>query len=424
MPPSNLVERRAALAGILSLTLPAIAGAASTLPRVTGRRLDARAIAAALDRASPGSRITIPQGVYVAHEPLRPRSGVTLDLNRSVIIAADDATFEYLVVCEKLHNFRIENGTLDVNGAGRARATPMRKCGLLFDGCEDCEAHGVTISDTMGHQDLHAVCAATIGGSQRCGFRKCLATEAGTLPLASDGFFISGDNCYAIDCDAHRCTDTGFVLESGNFGLIEDCRAVDCSAGGAITNASALVSRGNRIRRLVITNWHATVTGGISVGVPTKQTGDLVDSEIDTIMKIGPNGKGLGPAIAVRTLGGGRTRGLKLTGIIEGASAQGVLVDGTDVTVAMDIRNAGASCVQFEDGSSGIVMNARLRGGTFGVSALGDAQVEVRDSDIAGQRNHNVYGFARSHIALRRTSLGVAGIGHVGNQPRARISRE
>lgn len=383
---------------------------------------DAASINAQIAAAGVGERVVLKRGTYILREQIHCRAGIVLDLNGAVLKVADDATHEFMMAIEGATGFRIENGTLDVNGPARGAATAARKCGLLFANCTDSEARRVTIRNAIGQVGMSGVSASISGKSVRCGFRNCIAADAGRGTLNSDGFFISGDHCFAIDCQALRCRDTGFVLESGNYGLIQNCVALDCAAGGGVTNASALPSRGNVMRGLKIVNWDASVTGGIMVGVPTKQTGDLFDTVIEAIFSIGPGGHGIGPAINVRNLGGGRARGVKLSGSIAGGgTAQGVLVDGEDVTVSMRIEDPAVSCVQFQPGSTGQVVGSELIGGTFGVSAGGTARARVTNTRIQKQRHYNAYAFDEAQIDLVNCQLGVAGVGHVGNQRRARV---
>jgi hypothetical protein len=416
------MNRRGMLVGGVALGGGLIASQAAAVFAPRGPREDAADINARLAGAKNGDRVVLDRKTYVLDAQIVCKAGIVLDLNGSVLKAADDATYEFLMIVEGASGFRIENGTLDVNGPVRGKATKARKCGLLFMGCTDSEARAVTIRNANGQEGMSGVSASISGKSARCGFRNCVAADAGRAPFNSDGFFISGDHCFAIDCQALRCRDTGFVLESGNYGLIQNCVALDCAAGGGITNASALPSRGNTIRGLKIVNWDASVTGGIMIGVPTPQTGDLLDTVVDATFSIGKGGRGIGPAINIRNLGGGRARGVKLTGSIAGGgTAQGVLVDGNDVTVSMRIEDPAVSCVQFQPGATGQVIGSELIGGTLGVSAGGTARARVTRTSMERQRHYNAYAFEDAQIDLVDCRLGAAGVGHVGNERRARV---
>jgi hypothetical protein len=370
-------------------------------------------------------RGVLPAGIYITGQELTfPNNGVTLDLNGATIKAKAGAQFEYILKATSRTGIVVRNGTLDANQANRATGQTVRFMGGGFIDCDDCKFVGVLAQNVLGYGAVPGV-GLTIGGvSNRCNFEMCSAINCGTALLPADGFFMSGNNCLGIGCTAQNCFDTGFVVESSNNSGYSGCTAKNCSGGAAITNASASDVRGNFLSAVTIIDWNSAVTGGVQIGVPTATAGNLLDSEADVIVLAPTGGKGTGPAINVRQNGSGKAIGLRLTGRINTASTQGVLIDGDDVTVTMDIQGTASNAVQVQTGRTGArIVGLRIKAGTNGVATTGTAVCEVSGCDIAGQSGYNIYAFDTSTVTATMNKLGSAGIANTGKDGGATLYR-
>lgn len=367
----------------------------------------------------------LPAGIYITGQELTfPNNNVTLDLNGATIKAKNSAQFEYILKGTNRTGVVIRNGTLDANQANRASGQTIRFMGGGFIDCDDCKFVGVTAQNVLGFGADPGVGLAIGGVSNRCNFELCSAINCGTLALPADGFFMSGNNCLGIGCTAQNCFDTGFVVESSNNSGYSGCTAKTCSAGAAITNAIATDVRGNFLNAVTIIDWSSAVTGGVQIGVPTATAGNLIDSDVNVIVLAPTGGKGVGPAINVRQLGAGRVQGLRLTGLVNTATTQGVLIDGDDVTVSMDIQGTASNAVQVQTGRTGArVVGSRIKAGTNGVATVGTAVCEVSGCDISGQSGYNIYAFGTSTVTATMNKLGSAGVGNVGKDGGATVYR-
>lgn len=406
------VKRRELMTGLLTIALSSVyrAQRASSVPD------DGPMLQQLLDTARSGAVIKLsPREYTIGQELVFKSNNITLDLNGATLHAMSGRQFEFVLKAVGRSGLIVSNGTIDANGAGRASGQTIRFMGGGFIDSTECVFDAITVKNTLGFGAEPAV-GLTIGGrSKRCQFNGCTAVDCGTLIKPSDGFFMSGDGCLGQNCIATNCYDTGFVVESSNYSGYSRCMATRCSAGAAVTNASGLPARGNFLRQVTVIDWNSPVTGGIQIGVPTKTDGNLIDSQIDVSMSAPSKGRGIGPAINVRQLGRGKAVGVRITGQIDGASAQGVLIQGDDVVISMAITGVRAAAVQFDGASiGGRVVRSTIRGGRVGVAATGDVKALVQQSELSGQSEYNAYAYDDSCITVSDTKLGIAGIAHVG----------
>jgi hypothetical protein len=231
--------------------------------------------------------------------------------------------------------------------------------------------------------------AIALGGAGRRNLIfRCTVRNGGIPGKASDGIYTSGDFNVIQECLAEDCLDTAFVLEKSNHGSVVDCKSFRCSAGLAITNTLNTPVRGNRASGLEIREWDASVTGGIDVGNPVKESlGDLLDTSLSDITISTKAGKG--PAIYVRNIGKARTVGLTLNRItIQGGSTQGIALDqAVDVTIMRcQISETDWTPIHVMGRSSHIsIQNCDLNAkGPFAISAAAPAS----DLWIQGNRLH------------------------------------
>ncbi len=368
---------------------------------------DRDAIQNLLDALGEFDTLWFPPGNYVINGTLNvPVSNVSL-VGPAKIVAQNGTSFEYMLLVNSKSGVTVRELEFDANQANRSSGQTIRFMAAGFIACSDCSFLRCTARNTRGYNSVPAVGLAIGGASIRCRVDSCLLVDCGgnpTLGLGSDGVFTSGDQNVISNCIATNCTDTGFVIESSNQSIITGCTTLDCNAGAAITNATSSTKSGNIINGLTVKNWSSSVTGGIQIGVPTSDSGNLVDTEVCGVVMYAetaaPASRGVGPAINVRTQGAGRAVGVSIASCrIEGATAQGILINGDEVTVVgCAVKGTGASCVQFQGGSNGHAANNYLKGGTFGVTAATTASVVAQSNACVTQSNTGIYASGTSSI--------------------------
>ena len=367
---------------------------------------DAAAITAAMAACPSGGTVFFPAGTYVVGSTLTiPKNDITLDGGGNSIILAKNATnFEYVLIGTSRVNVQVRNIRINANKAGRSSGQNIRFMGAGFNDCTDCTFSNVYVENARGYSSIPGV-GLTLGGiSVRCKIENCTAANCGDAGTnAADGYFTSGESNLIIGSLAVNCTDTGFVIESSNASGISGCIARSCNAGAAITNAVNDDKYGNFISGLAVLDWNSTVTGGIQIGCPlSTSTGALYDTVVSdvTIVAVGV-GKGVGPAINIRKTGTPKTVRLTLNNIrIRGASTQGILVDGDQVSIrGCDISGTTSACIQFATGSTtNFVSGCTMIGGTFGITATGTAIVTAEANLMSSQTQWGVFAFDTSTI--------------------------
>ena len=350
---------------------------------------------AAISEAPAGSVLRATRQTYLLNGQLTiARDNLEIDLGKSTLKAKDGTVFEHVLYGTGRTNVTVRGGTIDANRAGRTSGQNIRYTGGFFTLSTDCHFVGVTAKNAVGYSSIPGI-GLTLSGCVRSTVNSCNIYDCGGTSGTdgADGIFVSGENCLIIGCITDNCTDTGQVIESSNNSGIIGGTAKNCNAGGAITNATNFAKRGNFIKGLSVLDWNSSVTGGVQIGCPAATTGDLLDTDIDVNVSAVTGGKGTGPAINVRKVGTGKTKRLRINAIINGASTQGIVVDGDDVFISASILGTTAACIQFATGSSGTVSDSRLFGGSFGVYLAGTSVVAISDSDIVanGTQTHGIY---------------------------------
>lgn len=375
-----------------------------------------------LDAIPEGGRGTLPRRTYTIARPLILRTNnVTIDGNGATIRADGGSSFEHMLIGRERNKLVLLNLELDANRFARESIARMRLMAIELIDSRECRLESITARNTLGWNNRPAVGIAIGGASQRCHLIRCRAFSCGTAERPSDGIFVSGDDCRVVDPWCEDCTDTGVVIESSNRSGIVGGTAKHCGAGAAITNATHQQKRGNFIDRMTIVDWSSPVTGGVQIGCPLENAqGDLLDTVVEVAMSVPTRGRGVGPAINVRNVGAGRAERVALRGSILGATNQGVLVDGDNVSVAMRIAGTGDSAVQFQPGTTGgSVQDSMIKGGSFGVVAMGTAAVTSRRNHFVGQRHYAIYARDRARIASSGDRIEGPGIGRLGHDPGA-----
>jgi len=362
---------------------------------------DVTAIEAAIAAAPVNGTLTFPAGVYIVGSQVDiARNDLTIEAYGAVLKAKAGTVFEYVLYGTGLSNVKIRGLTIDANQANRTSGQNVRYVGAYISLSTDCEYVDCVAKNALGYSSNPGI-GLSFGGGTRCHAKNCTAVDCGGTSgtNAADGFYVSGDNCTISNCTSENCTDTGQVIENGNNSGIIGGTTKNCNAAFAVTNATNFAKRGNYIKGCTAIDWNSSVTGGVQIGC--FGTGDLLDTSIDVILVAPTGGKGAGPAINVRKTSTGKVDGLTINAVINGASTQGILVDGTNVRInGCYIRGTTNACVQFQTGSTGEVNGSKLFGGGFGVYAAGTASVRTCGNNIVGNstQSYGLYAADTSSI--------------------------
>jgi parallel beta-helix repeat protein len=350
---------------------------------------DTAAIQAAIDATAAFSVLSFPSGTYVISSAITGKDNLTIDFGNAKLLAKASTNFEYMITATDKTNFILMNGTLDINKTNRSSGQNIRFMGAGFltssTGCTNCHFKNMTVTGALGYSSIPGV-GLTISGGTRCTVSGCYIYDCGGTSGtdAADAVYTSGTQNTIANCTAYNCTDTGFVLENTDFGIITGCTSISCSCGAAITNATSTDKYGNVINGLTVKNWNASNTGGIQIGTPTATTGSLYDTVVSgvTMYADTSGSNGAGAAINIRKIGSGQTNRCTITGVrIDGTKNQGILVDGNAITIASTTVNGTVDgCIQFQSGSDHFVSGCFLNGGSFGVIATSSASVTVSGS--------------------------------------------
>lgn len=378
----------------------------------------------AIDAAPAFSTVRLAKGNYILGAPLVGKDNVTLDLQGSKITAKDGVSFEYMLSATGKTNFHVKNGTFDANQANRVGVQAHRFMTAAFITCTGCTFENITAKNTLGFGGVPAVGLSIGGGSVNCKFITCHAEDCGIIGQASDGFFMSGDGNVGTGCTAKNVTDTAFACESSNNSGYVGCSGDTCSAVAAVA-CTAADKRGNFLDGITGKDWKAGVTGGVQI--LCSGAGNLYDTTLSNINLTAPTaGRGVGPGINVRKTSTGAAVGVLMSGgIVNTTTTQGILVDGTDVRIqGFTIKNAGASAIQFLDGSSGSVgggshLNSAA---SFGVTVQGNASVVLNGVTIA-TAGIGVYAINTAQVRMLSVALSGGTVGvQLENSAVARIA--
>lgn len=374
----------------------------------------------ALSEIEEGGELLVAAAIMPIESPLTIRShniAITASPG-AVLMAAPDTSFEYLLSANKCHGLSLTGLSLDVNQAQRRSAQRHRFMGLGLVDCAQSSVSRLSVQGTLGFDDVPAVAVAVAGESRNIRLDQISVAACGTADQPSDGVYISGDDHLATRIVARNVTDTGVVLEACNRSHIRGVDVRDSSAAAAITNISPLPKSDNSITDLVGRNLNAPVTGWIQLGCPVQRAGDLRDSIISADLA---SDNGPGPAVNIRRQGAGQARGVTLNVQISGAQAQGILIDGQDVTVRAQIARCVGAGVQFQPGSSGTLADTSISGGTFGVLVGRGAKVTTSNSSYRDQRFWNMYVYRGGSVRSQSDRFGTAGINHYGQEQGATL---
>lgn len=371
---------------------------------------DLAAIEAAIAAAPANGTLTFPAGTYIVGGQVDiARDNLTITGYGAVLKAKASTSFEYVLFGTAVSNVKVRGLTIDANQSNRTSGQLVRHAGAAFTLSSDCEFIDCTTKNALGYSSVPGI-GLGFGGGTRCSITNCVALDCGGTSgtNASDGFYVSGDNCIIIGCTAENCTDTGMVIENSNNSGIIGGTAKNCNAAFAVTNVTNFDKRGNFICGATAIDWNSSVTGGVQIGCPASSTGDLIDTTVDVTLVVVTGGKGTGPAINVRKVGAGQVNGLTINAVINGASAQGILVDGQNVRInGSYIRGTTSSCVQFQTGATGEVTGCKLFGGGFGIATTGTSSVKVKANSIIGNstQSHGLYAFDTSTIVAEANDI-------------------
>lgn len=372
----------------------------------------------ALGELEAGDTLVLPAETMVVEAPLVIGvDGIEVKAPPGAMLrAAPGTSFEYLLSAVGRRGVTVTGLSLDVNQAQRRGVQRHRFMGLGLDACAECTLSGIAVRGTLGYDGIPAAAIAIAGEGRGVSVSRVTLEACGTALQPSDGLYMSGDDHVATRIAARGVTDTAVVLEACNRSRIHDVDVRDGSAAAAVTNITPYPKRGNAITGIVGRNLNAPVTGWVQVGCPVASVGDLLDTVIAADLSVGP-----GPGINVRHVGQSRARGVSLSGTIAGAGAQGILVDGSDVTITADVGGSGAAGIQFQPGSSGRVTHSRVTGGTFGVLVARDADVTTSGNTYQDQRFWNMFVYRGGRLRSDGDRFGSAGIDHHGHEPGATL---
>jgi hypothetical protein len=323
-----------------------------------GRQDDTGAIRKAFAALPRGGTLHFRKGTYLISSTLEiPGDELTLEGEgpQSTLLCAPTADFQVALLARARWRVAVKNLHVDCNRAARMKVLTSRTVGILLEGCTESTLADCLVEGTVGgaattgggslagREHMSGVAIALGGLGRRNLVSRCTVRDGGIPGKASDGIYTSGDFNVIQDCVAEDCLDTAFVLEKSNYGGILGCKSFRCSAGIGITNALNTPVRGNYASQVEIRDWDASVTGGIDIGNPSKETiGDLLDTRLSDIKMSTSTGKG--PAINVRNIGKARTIGLVLRQIeIQGASTQGILISQAESVLILNCRISGTS---------------------------------------------------------------------------------
>lgn len=311
---------------------------------------DTAAIQAAINSLPQYGTLNFAAGTYVISSTLTiGTNNITLQGN-ATIIAKANVQFEYMLSTASINNLTIKDLEFDVNQANRVSGQTVRFAGLSINGNFNTITN-IVVSNTLGYNSVPAAAIGVIGNNnliQGCQVINCGGTS-GTN--ASDGIYTGGNQTIISNCIATNCTDTAFVLENSNYGLITGCTAYDCSCGAGISTYTATTNTGNVINGLTVKNWNATNTGGVSIGVVTPVAGTLYDTIVSNVVMSADvgSGYGTGSAIKIRNAGVGRVKQITVSNcIVDGASVHGIDCDGDVISVTgCRVKNVTSNCIQF-----------------------------------------------------------------------------
>lgn len=304
-------------------------------------------------------------------------NGTYISAYNAIIKAANGSNFESLIRAQNISDVIIEGLALDANYQGRPGLTIRAVC-FNMGPVTDTQLINVRAMNAIGYIGISGFGIAVGAQSLRCQVINPIVENCGTSTYPADAIFLSGTQITCVNPTSYNCFDTGVAIESSNQSGVTGGTILNCGCICAITNAVNATASDNYIDGLTGSKWNATVTGGIQIGNPLgSSTGNLLNTRLSNITI----DTGTGPGINVRQTGAALTKGLTISNVrISGATAQGILLEATDVTIN-DVNINGASvsnAIQLLNGSANVNINNAHIDGQFNIGIGSDTTSNVR----------------------------------------------
>lgn len=380
---------------------------------------DTAALQEKLDDLVDGQRLLL-AGTYIVSATLVHALSNTSIVGPATIRAAAGTSFEYIWLATSLTDIDVVQIKFDANKANRSLVQDARFMGAGFSLCTDCRFDRCTGINTRGYNDVSAVALVASGGL-RCDilhprFLNC--GDAGNSPAtASDGAFCSSDDSFIVLPNGYRVTDTVAVVESCNRSHIIHPSALECVSIWAITNATSTDKFGCSVTGAVSTAWGKANTGhGL---IAALSSGDVCDATVNgfTTYATGVTGNGEGPIFAASEPSSGQILRAKMRGFrLHGSTAQGILVDATDISFDdCEVSGCTDAGAQFSKGTHRW-RGGRVVGGTFGLITENAASLEVSaGARIVSPSDHGMFAFDTSTFTVENAGSEITGIEPYGN---------
>ena len=390
---------------------------------------------AALNACPVGGTVLIPpcpgsMTEYVLTAPLTiPHNDMAIGAighARPKITASGNAVgFDYMISATSRSRVHVFGLHLNANKTTRSAGTQVtRYLGVGLITCDDSFVENMYIENTRGFASVPAT-GLTITGGNRCGGRKLWFLNNGDAgAFTSDGAYVNGDGHLIEQVWGVSVTDTVVAFENTNRSFMSQVTGSGGACVAAIVNSSNSDTYGNGMSQIVSNGGSASVTGIIQIGNPSAATtGVLYDTVASDILI----SNATGPGMNIRKTGTPLADGVTVRNLrVRTASTQGVLVQGKNVTIDADITGTTNACIQFQDGSlNGKVPSGNLYGGTYGVYAGGNADVNIGSGvTMNGQSAYNVYAADTSIIRSSGQQMFSPGVAYMGKAAGATVFGE
>jgi len=315
--------------------------------------------------------------------------------------AAPGATFETLLSITAASDVVLDGLSLNANGANRTPQSTGFRC-LLANTVSRLRLERIFATNSLGPPS---------GSDFTVGVATCtdvfidrvLVVEGGTVSRPCDGIYIGTSTNVVIGrVVAKNCYDTAVVFESCTNVSLTNWVSDGCRSGLGISVLSAADCGNINCAGGIISNWNASVTGGISITSTGSTNNTLRNVSVsDVVME---RSSGDGPAVYVRkgSSGTGYVDGVTLGNLrIKGAGTHGVIIEGHNVLVqdceVENITGAGASCITVLTGGW---TNAMVRGGVYRHDAngviiainAGAVDATVENATLIGDGTNSTWG--------------------------------
>lgn len=344
------------------------------------------AINAAIDACPEGGTVWLDGTRVIGDTLVVSTNNITIE-GPAVLTAKAATNFEYMIYGTGLTGVTVKNLTLDANKANRSTGQSIRFMGAGFVSSTGCGFSNVTVKNTRGFNSVPAV-GLVLSSTTRGFVDNCDLQDCGDTNYTSDGVYTSGTENTISNSRAHTCTDTAFVMENSNYGMISGCSSYDCAAAAAVTAYGSDDYRGNCISGLTARNWDASNTGGVQIG-NVSGAANVYDTTLSNVTMYANTGSGYGSgaAVWVRSVGTGIADGVDIVGLNVNGGEHGVVIDdGTNVTISSSIiKNVTTTCVSVTNGADHTIKNSHLEDGGYGVITYNAVTVDVIGNTFKGQ---------------------------------------